>query len=181
MIRRILLGIVWYSFACFLGMLAVTLAGCSLSAAQRTTQTTINSAAETVNTTSAAIVSLIPEKRAEARNYALETCVNCTVVQFMEVYDTKMAPIDRAIDGLEVVHTSLDLSQTVQDAWTASGVLPDTGPLCKALGDGVGKLPPLLDECGVENIPTEALKVLPLGVTSLCSMFSRWAQKGKGN
>lgn len=154
--------------------LVVLLAGCGARQAQVATQTTLTDLGRVVTAGSDAIVLAIPAARIEARDDARDRCaMGCTPAEVIGYYDESMADIDRAIDGLEVARDALHVAQGAQDTWVATGALPDTGPLCTALGEAVAPLPSLLDEAGVD-LPAEQLAILGPGVTAVCSLFATW-------
>jgi len=102
------------------------------------------------------LLAAVPGAHDEAVADARARCAVTECADPLALYDASMAPLDRAVDGLEVAVEALRVAQAALDAWVATGQLPDTGPLCRALGDALAPLAGLLDQAGVDVPPVVA-------------------------
>jgi hypothetical protein len=154
--------------------LVVTLGGCGLQRAQVAVQSSLTGLAEGIDAADRALVAEIPEQRDAAIAGARTRCAVTLCQDPLVYYDEAMAPLDRAADGLEVAVEALHVAQAAQDAWVASGDLPDTDPLCEALSEGLGTVPDLLDEAGVD-VPA-GLSGLSGVLDMICGVVARWVR-----
>lgn len=154
-------------------LVALSSGACGARQAQVAVQTSLTGLAEGVRAGDGALVAIIPDRRDEAIADARARCAVTACPDALALYSEAMAPIDRAVDGLEVAAEGLRLAQVAMNAWVASDELPDAGPLCSALGDAVEPLAGLLDEAGVD---------VPAGIAGaggvvsiICGVVARWA------
>jgi len=155
-------------------VVALEASACGVTQAQVAVQTSLTGLAEGVHAGDGALVAAMPTIRDRAIACARERCGGYATCADASVYLADcFARADAAVDGLEVAAEGLRLAQVAQDAWVASGDLPDADPLCAALGDAVTPLVSLLDEAGVE---------VPRGIAGaggvvevICGVVARWA------
>jgi hypothetical protein len=151
-------------------IVALELSACGAHRAQVATQASLTGLAETLHAADSALAVAVPDLSSAAIERTRARCsAGCD--DPLDVYAAEMGDVDRAVDGLEVAAESLRVAQGAQDAWVASGLLPETGPLCEALGRAVGALPALLDECGVAVPP--ALASAGTVVELVCNAWAR--------
>jgi hypothetical protein len=148
--------------------------GCAARQAQVATQTSLTGLAELVDAGDEALATAIPGLTEDAIERARDRC-STSCPDPLALYADEVAPLDRAVDGLEVVAASLRVAQGAQDTWVSTGALPDTAPLCLALGDAVDAMPGLLDECGVDLPP--GLDGAGAIVTTVCAAWAAWRQR----
>lgn len=154
-------------------IVALELSACGAQRAQVATQTSLTSLAEAVSAGDRALAAAVPGLSAAAIERTRARCsAGCD--DPLTIYTAEMADVDRAVDGLEVAVEALRTAQVAQDAWVASGQLPDAGPLCSALGDAVEPIAGLLDEAGVD-VPEQISGVGAI-VGLVCRVVARWVR-----
>jgi hypothetical protein len=151
------------------------LAGCSTRQAQVATQTALNTTAAGIEQANKALVEEEPRLSKEAAVRVWRDCpAPCS--DFETRYDTEYEPVTKAIKGVKIARDACFVAQGTQDAWVATGSLPDTGPLCKGLADTVGPVPALLSDAGVKNIPSEVEALAGPGTQIVCDVVSGWVK-----
>ncbi|MFA5153224.1 MAG: hypothetical protein WC554_11735 [Clostridia bacterium] len=148
-------------------------AGCGVTQAQVAVQTSLTGLAEGVHAADGALVAAMPRIQERAIECARDRCGYATCADATTYIGECLSRADAAVDGLEVAAEALRVAQVAQDAWVASGDLPDADPLCDALGDAVAPLVGLLDEAGVEVPP--GIAGAGAVVEVICGVVARWA------
>jgi len=143
-------------------MLAVLLAGCTVRRAQVAVQASLTSVADGVQTATDIVASQVPP---------------AIPGEGVEAYDARTRAFAQASVAYDVTASALDALQAAQDAWVASGSLPDTWPaLCHALSEGLAALLAAIAAAGVD-VPG-ALSAAPGAAESACTIASSFLGGG---
>ncbi len=174
------LFVLWVGLAAIGYMLGVaSVCGCTTRQAQVATQTALTATAEGVSVAAEVLNEQTPELVKTAAAEAEVACPDpCSRETYTDYLDEKLLPLNRAVTGLKVARDACFVAQGTQDAWVASGELPDTAPLCKALGAAVSPVPQLLTDAGVKNVPAEVSALAGPATELVCGAVSRW-MKGR--
>jgi hypothetical protein len=157
-------------------IIVLVLVGCSTRNAQVATQTALNATAAGVVVARDALAEEVPRLSKLAAAEVWRQCP-APCPDFDVRYETTFEPVAKAIVGVKVAQDALDIAQGVQNTWVASGLLPDTDPLCKGLGDAVAPVPRLLKDAGVKGVPVEVEALAGPGTQIACDVVSGWVKR----
>lgn len=159
-------------------LVLVVFAGCAERDAQIAVQTALTISAEGVATAGEVMNDEMPQLVKRASVAAEDACVDpCSTEAFTTHLDEKLMPMVRALKGVKLAKASLLVAQGAQDVWVATGELPDTDPLCKAVAETVTPIPQLLSDAGVKNIPEQVSRLAGPATQIGCDMIARWAKE----
>jgi hypothetical protein len=164
-----------------LALVVLVSSGCAAREAQRATQSALNAVAGADNVAYQVALEALPEAAERARRQARAQHPECGVdgdcPQAMEMYLELMEPWEDLADGLQILTEALGLAQGIQDAWVATGALPDDWtPLCRGISESVRSVISLLEVCGVD-VP-DGLSAAPEMVASACVLVEALVERG---